>query len=213
MGVAGKELNDTATGMSILAQGAMDKSMLVAKLVEATSFSKVLKLFYELDYQMLDEFSIGKLIGVNPKTIDMEKMNPSYYAIEPAGVKTAGDKNQKALKLMQAQNVYGKEPWFKSREAGRKVVELLSITDNPHELIRTEEETAQIEAERAREEAAKMLSMMAMTTQIKGGNIGPGTGPGRESTQFKGGETNMTSAGGVPPNTTPSAPEQEITPP
>jgi hypothetical protein len=210
MGITGAELNKTATGMNILAQGAMDKTMLVAKIVESTSFSKILKLFYELDYQMLDEYSIAKIIGIDdPKQIDMDKMNPDYYSIEPAGVKALGDSNQKALKLMQAQNIYKNEPWFKAREAGIKTIELLRITDNPRELVRTEEETAQIEQERAAEERAKLMVMTMMNA--KAGSMG--IGKGSASTQFQGGETNQASAGGVPPNTTPIAPEPDISNP
>lgn len=208
MGISGSELNRTATGMNILAQGAMDKTMLIAKIVEATSFSKILKLFYELDYQMFDEYQIAKIIGLeDPKQIDMDKMSPDFYSIEPAGVKSVGDSNQKALKLMQAQNIYKNEPWFKSREAGIKTIELLRITDNPRELIRTEEETAQIEEQRAKEEQAKLMVMTLMNAKAKG------MGAGSESTQFQGGETNMASAGGVPPNTTPVAPNAEVNTP
>jgi len=194
-GVGGAGQNDTATGMAILQKGAMDKLTLAAKNIESTGYLKIMQMFMELDYQFYDADDIASITGADKKLIDMELMRPDYYEIVISGVKSFMDRNQKAMKLLQFMNLAKDEPDFDMRKALKKYYELLDISDNPNELMRSEEQAMKLRQ-------AQMIKEMMIPMMIKSGGSGGGgempTGEGSEGTQFTGIEGGATTPG-VPP--------------
>lgn len=160
-------------------------------------------MFMEMDYQFYDADDISKITGADKKLIDMELMRPDYYEIVISGVKSFMDRNQKALKLLQFMNLAKAEPDFDMRKALKKYYELLDISDNPNELMRSEEQAMALRQ-------AQMIKDMLMPAMMRGGGGGGGMGGGggSESTQFTGVE-GMAQTPGVPPASGQTAPGPE----
>lgn len=205
LSTGGTEMGRTATAAGLLQQNANTRFAITAKIIENMAFSKIIKMFYEMDYQFYDEEKIGTLIGIDPAKIDIEKMRPDYYQFEAAGVKTMEDTNQKALKLLQFGNIAKDFPEFKKSEWLRKVYVLLRVGDNPFELIYTPEEAQKVQSEKMLEQ----LFMMQMQSGMVPGKPGA-PGPGQEGTQFK--EGNAGGTPGLPPSTSPVPPDQNMGP-
>jgi hypothetical protein len=205
MGISDSSQADTATGMAMLQRASGERFMAIARNLENNVFKEILKFYYQLDYQFLEEEEEVRIVGEYGQgwtKVSPEVVRRSYDLI-PAGIFTMENKGQKSLRLIQFLNIMKGNPRLKETELLKKIYGALEIGDTPDEIIRTEQEMSEIQqlAEQiAIQEVARALG------QAQPGESSPKT-PGMGGSQtMVGGEVAGTP--GVPP-VSPGIPPQD----
>jgi hypothetical protein len=205
MGIADPSQNDTASGMAMLQRASGERFMGIARNLENTVFKEILKFYYQLDYQFLEEDEEVRIVGEYGQ--GWTKVSPEVvrrnYDIIPAGVFTSENKGQKSLRLIQFLNIMKGNPLLKETELLKKIYSSLDIGDTPDELIRTDGEIGEIQ--RLAEQMALQMVSQALGQPIPG-EKSPKT-PGMGGSQnMVGGE--IAGTPGVPP-VAPAIPPQD----
>jgi hypothetical protein len=205
MGISDPSQADTASGMAMLQRASGERFMAIARNLENNVFKEVLRFFYQLDYQFLEEEEEVRIVGDYGQgwvKVSPEVVRRSYDLI-PAGIFTMENKGQKSLRLIQFLNIMKGNPRLKEAELLKKIYGALEIGDSPDEIIRTEKEMSEIE---------QLAGQMAI--QMVGEALGqPQPGEKGVKTPGMGGSQNMVGgevAGtpGVPP-VSPGIPPQD----
>jgi len=144
LGMGGSDQNQTATGMNILAQASANRLGIIARLFENTGLKEIAKMFYQLDYQFLEDEEIRRILGKEMPAEGFMLPSPEVisknYDFIPAGVFTMDNRQGKALRLIQFANIYRGHPRFKEDSAMKKIYSLMDIGDDPAEMVRTDDE-------------------------------------------------------------------------
>jgi len=208
MGISDPSQADTASGMAMLQRASGERFMAIARNLENNVFKEVLKFYYQLDYQFLEEEEEVRIVGEYGQ--GWTKVSPEVvrrnYDLIPAGVFTMENKGQKSLRLIQFLNIMKGNPRLKETELLKKIYGALEIGDTPDEIIRTEQEMSEIQ-QLAEQMALQMVSQ-ALEQPIpgQGGQKGVKT-PGMGGSQnMVGGE--IAGTPGVPP-VSPGIPPQD----
>jgi len=208
MGISDPSQADTASGMAMLQRASGERFMAIARNLENNVFKEVLKFYYQLDYQFLEEEEEVRIVGEYGQ--GWTKVSPEVvrrnYDLIPAGVFTMENKGQKSLRLIQFLNIMKGNPRLKETELLKKIYGALEIGDTPDEIIRTEKEMNELQ-QLAEQMALQMVSQ-ALEQPIpgQGGQKGVKT-PGMGGSQnMVGGE--IAGTPGVPP-VSPGIPPQD----
>jgi hypothetical protein len=208
MGISDPSQADTASGMAMLQRASGERFMAIARNLENNVFKEVLKFYYQLDYQFLEEEEEVRIVGEYGQ--GWTKVSPEVvrrnYDLIPAGVFTMENKGQKSLRLIQFLNIMKGNPRLKETELLKKIYGALEIGDTPDEIIRTEQEMSELQ-QLAEQMALQMVSQ-ALEQPIpgQGGQKGVKT-PGMGGSQnMVGGE--IAGTPGVPP-VSPGIPPQD----
>lgn len=197
LGMQGKEQNDTATGMSILQRASGDRFMTIAKIIENVSFKEIIKQFYQLDYQFIDQDLAVRIIGEDAN--EWIKISPSdvrrNYDFIPAGIFTMENKGQKVMKLLQFKQVTRDDPTVRQTVINKQLYYALELGDNPKELMRDDAEMQEIEQ-------IAVMKAMQMMKEGAGGISKAIGGIGGNSGQFQQGS--VAGSNQVPPPTPPA---------
>ncbi len=201
MGMQGKDNNDTATGMSILQRASGDRFMSIAKGIENSAFKEMLRMFYQLDYQFIDQEQVFGILG--EQGMEWVKVPPEVvrrdFDLVPTGIFSMENKAQKAVKLMQFKQMTRDDPSVKQNTINRKIYSAMEIGDNPDEIMRSDGEMMEI-MRMAQMLAAKMVAEQKaqMPEGPKEGKTAK-TGAGSSTTQYQKGTS--TGQGQMPPPT------------
>ena len=209
-GAGGSDINETASGMAMLQRASGERFMVVAKGIEQNGFKELIKFFYQLDYQFVDQEQVISILG--EEGLKWIKVPPDAvrrdYDFVPCGIFSMENKSQKSLRLIQFKQVTQNDPAVSQVELDRKIYTALEIGDNPNEIIRTDGQMMEIQMiaqQIAMQKVEEMLQkaglnpkQMTGQSASKGSNskVKPG---GSASTQFK--EGISTGQGQLPPPT------------
>lgn len=144
LGMGGKDQAQTFGGQQLMQRASGERLSLHAKIIENLAFKELLTMFYELDYQFLDQEKVIRVVGedgikfVPVKPEDLEK----HYDFAPAGVFNMEDKGNKSLRLIQFLNIAKDYPRLKIQKVLEKLYMLMDIGENPKEILMTDEELA-----------------------------------------------------------------------
>ena len=163
LGMGSKQQNDTATGMSLLQRASGDRFMAIAKVIENCAFKEILRQWYQLNYQFIEDDVLFQIVGMEGS--QSFRVNPSDvrkdYEFIPAGLFTMENRGQKALRLIQYKNITQNDPTIKQTALNEKIFKAMEIGDDPRELIREDAEVQEIA------NLAKMFAMQMLQQQAE----------------------------------------------
>jgi hypothetical protein len=184
LGMQGKDANDTATGMSILQRASGDRFMTIARGIESSAFKEMLRMFYQLDCQFIDQEQLFGILGQSG--MEWIKVSPEAvrrdYDLVPTGIFSMENKGQKAVRLLQFKQATRDDPSVKQNTLNRKIYAALEIGDNPDEVMRSDAEMMEI-MRMAQGLAGRMAAEQLSRAGIGGPEKPKGTGS--SSTQFQ----------------------------
>lgn len=216
MGTVGAGTADTLGGMQIQQATAGNRFMLYNKIIENLAFIRIVKMFYELNHQYLDQNKVIRIVGemgMKYATVKPEDILKEYDFI-PAGVLGMENRNEKALKLIQFKSISKDDTSVKIKKINEKILQFMGFPDVT-EYIRTDAEMAD---EMARQFAMRQMESQFQTRMQVAGKIqqamanrpaGSGNGAAPTNAMVAGGAN--VQPPGVPPVGTPVPPGQQST--
>ena len=182
MGLGQQEGGKTATEAQIRQRATGNRLGIIAKIIEYSGLQTLLKFFYQLNYQFMNQTQIVRIVG--EKGYNFVKVKPGdirkNYDLKVTGTFTSENRERKALRLIQFYNLTKGDPLIKVDALLRKLYIALDIGDTPEELFKTPQELQQQFTGGAPTQPPEKLP-----------------GLGSQATQFTGGE--MPGVPGVPP--------------
>ena len=209
MGVHSAGQTDTASGIALLQRASGERFITIARNIEAKAFKELVRFFYQLDYQFVEQDEMISVAG--EKGQQWIKVSPDIirrdYDFVPAGVFTMENKQGKSLRMIQFYNIIKGNPLFKESEYLKKLYSILELGDDPFELIREDAEMQEIQ-NLATQIAQQDLAAVMGVPPDKGDGAKQSPGMSQNSGQFQG--DTQVGTPGMPPVGTPVPPTERI---
>jgi len=177
---------ETATGIVRLQQASNIRFDTIVKMLEFSVLRNIAKMFIWLDYQFLEPEEFKKIVGEEEyEKYDGQKFFDSTpvevfrnFHFQPMGSSTTAIKEVRVQQIMQAYEMFNKDPFINQIELRKMVMDVLDLKNESKLLIEDPVQYAQM--------------LMQMTGQAPPGEGPPPTGEGEGGGQ-----------GGPPPPTPP----------